>query len=167
MQEKQEKKRFLGLSRPKPERIKFDPDLLCDLIRALGHDPDTIGINDLQAVANKLSVVAKHEPAWGWRYLRNVLNRKIEASKLLADAVMRVGAMIDNTPAELATSERVTVQALGKVRPGALVLTDSRPCANPACQIEFVPRTPNQKCHSARCRMMLRKLIGRNNGRLE
>lgn len=132
--------------------------MLAELIGALGHDPLAISVNDLQGIADRLSDLAKKEPGWGWRYLRNVLNRKIEPSRKLRDAMMRLGAVIDSTPEDLARSERVTVQAVGAVRAGALVLADSRPCANPGCRIEFVPRTPNQVCHCAACAKIYRRL---------
>lgn len=125
--------------------------MLSELIQAIGHDPAVINVADLQRIADRLAALARHE-GWGWRYLRNVLNRKVKASRKLMDAMMRLGAVIDDTPVELAQSERVAVQALGQVRPGALVLADSRPCANPLCGVEFVPRHPRQVYHAVRCR---------------
>jgi hypothetical protein len=131
---------------------------LCDVIQALGLDPEKISVEDLQGVADRLSKLANKEPGWKWRYLRSVLNRQIEPSKKLVDAMMRLGAVIDSTPEDLAKSVRTMVQASGRVRPGALVLADSKPCANPGCRIEFVPRTPNQVCHSAECAKIYRRL---------
>jgi hypothetical protein len=133
---------------------------LSELILAMGHDPTVIPVAELQRIAERLSFMARKETAWGWRYLRNVLNGKIEPSRRLMDAIMRLGAVIDETPVELAQSERVVVQALGQVRPGALVLADSRSCANPSCGIEFVPRHPRQVYHSVRCRILNRKVGG-------
>ncbi|MBE3040482.1 MAG: hypothetical protein IMZ62_16925 [Chloroflexi bacterium] len=137
----------------------YDPvDTLVDLILALGRNPISISTEDLQGVANRLSQLANHEPAWSWRYLRQVLNAKLEPSRKLVDAMLRLGAVIDNTPEDLARTQRVTVQAIGRVRPGALVLADSKSCANLGCRIEFVPRTPNQVCHSAGCAKIYRRL---------
>lgn len=148
------KEEFIILMSPKND---YAAQQLREVIEAFGHDPSMISVHDLQDMANRLSKIVKHEPAWGWRYLRNVLNRKIGASRKLVDAMLRLGAMLDSTPMELATSERVSIQAAGHVRPGALVLADSRPCANPGCRIEFVPRTPNQQYHSTTCRMKHRR----------
>jgi hypothetical protein len=137
----------------------YDPiDMLIDLILALGQNPLAISTEDLQGLANRLSQLANHEPAWGWRYLHNVLNKKIEPSRKLVDAMLRLGAVIDSTPEDLARSERVTVQAIGRVREGALVLADSKSCANLGCRIEFIPRTPNQVCHSVECARIYRRL---------
>jgi hypothetical protein len=140
---------------------------LKEVIQALGHDAALIHTEDLQAIADRLSVLASKEPGWGWRYLRNVLNGKLEPSAKLAEAVMRLGATIDGTPDELVKSERVSIQAIGHVRPGALVLADSRPCANPGCRVEFVPRVPWQKCHSQACSAAWRKMRITSNKRGE
>lgn len=134
--------------------------VLSEVIRGLGHDPAMIGVAELQRIADRLSALARKEPGWGWRYLRNVMNGKIEASQRLTDAMLRLGAVIDETPVELAESRAVLVQATGKVRAGALVLADSRSCANPLCGMEFVPRHPRQVYHSVRCRILNRKVGG-------
>ncbi|MEW6650919.1 MAG: hypothetical protein AB1453_12115 [Chloroflexota bacterium] len=126
--------------------------VLFEVIVGLGHDPAMIGVAELQRIADRLSGLARKEPGWGWRYLRNVLNGKIEASQRLTDAVLRLGAVIDEMPVDLAVSRAVLVQAVGNVRPGALVLADSRSCVNPLCGIEFVPRHPRQVYHAVRCR---------------
>lgn len=126
--------------------------LLADLLLVIGHDPTLISTEELQKIADRLAALVHHEQGWGWRYLRNVLNRKLEPSKRLIDAMCRLGAVLDDTPLELAQSHTVMIQALGQVRPGALVLADSRLCANPACGVEFVPRHPSQRYHAARCR---------------
>jgi len=126
--------------------------LLADLILLMGHDPTLISTEELQRIADRMAGLVHHEQGWGWRYLRNVLNRKLEPSKKLVDAMCRLGAVLDDTPVELAQSHTVSIQALGNVRPGSLVLADSRLCANPACGIEFVPRHPRQIYHAPRCR---------------
>lgn len=123
-------------------------EMLSELITGMGHDPATIRVDDLQGIADRLSTLAGHTPAWGWRYLRNVLSHKINASRALVDAIMRLGALVDGAPKDIAQAQRVTVNALGHVKPGALILADSRPCI---CGVEFVPRTWNQKHHTKEC----------------
>lgn len=132
--------------------------MLRELLSGLGYDAQLISVADLQSVADRLAELAGHSAGWGWRYLRNVLNGKIDASRKLSEAMLRLGAVIDETPEDLARSTPVTVMALGQVRAGALVLADSRRCANPGCRVEFVPRTPRQRCHSKECAAVVRKL---------
>lgn len=134
-------------------------DLLEELIRSFGHYPDVIPYQELQAIADRLSAVArKDKRPWTWRYLRSVLSGTVEPSQLLVDTMLKLGALVDGAPVETVTGERVTVLALGKVAAGAVILADSKRCANPACRVEFVPRVPWQKCHSGECARAVRKL---------
>jgi hypothetical protein len=125
---------------------------LRELIRSFGYDPDRISSEDLQGVADRLSRIAGKEPAWGWRYLHNILMGKLDSSEKLTQAIMALGASFDGIPLEVAASRPVTVQALGNVRPGALVFGDSRPCSNPACPVEFIPRAWNHRFCTPACR---------------
>jgi len=133
-----------------------------EVITMLGHDPRLVGVAELEDVARRLCDAAEHNglerPSWGWRYLRNVLNGKLEASKRLTDAILRLGALLDGAPAEAIAGERVTILALGRVAAGAVVLADSRPCGNPGCRVEFVPRVPWQRFHSRECGKIVRNL---------
>jgi hypothetical protein len=132
--------------------------LLEDVIRASGHDPYLDGSTVLTEIALRLSDVARKDPPWTYRYLRGVLTGNLQASAKLVDAMMRLGALIDGAPEDLAASTKVSVLAIGKVSPGALILGDSRRCANPGCMIEFVPRVPWQACHSAECARAWRRV---------
>jgi hypothetical protein len=132
-------------------------EMLREIIRGLGFDPIEAGPDNLQIVADKLSKVAGKSPAWGWRYMRNVLNRKIEASGSLMDAIMRLGAMQDGAPARLVNSKRVTVYVLNEVTPGSLVFGSSKVCANPACGVMFVSDIWNKRCCSPECSKVARK----------
>ena len=125
--------------------------MLEELLAAMGYRGQSARVAELQAAAERLSLLARKDPPWGWRYLRNVLNRRMDAGKPLWEAMVRLRAVLDGTPAEVASSERVAIQAAGVVRPGALVLASSRPCEG--CGMEFVPRTPRQRFHSAGCRV--------------
>jgi hypothetical protein len=135
-------------------------EALSELIRGFGHDPSLITTEDLQGIADRLSSIAGKETPWGWRYLRNVLNEKVDASAALTRAIMSLGATFDGVPVVLAQAHPVNVLAIGKIKPGALVLADSRPCENPACPIEFVPSAPRQIYHSKECRKQARKQKG-------
>lgn len=131
---------------------------LAELMRYFGYDPDRATVDEKQIIADRLSVVARKARPWTWRYVQSVLAGSIEPSPVFADAVNGLGASLDGIPLEVATSHRVQITAVGQVKPGSLVLADSRPCANPACPIEFVPRTPNQKYHNTTCRLKHKSL---------
>ncbi len=132
-------------------------EMMREIIRGLGFDPLEASPDDLQIVADKLSDVAGKTPAWGWRYMRNVLNRKIEASAAMTQAIMQLGAMQDGAPARLVKGKAVQVYAINEVKPGSLVFGSSRVCANPACAVTFVSDIWNKRCCSKECSRELRK----------
>ena len=132
-------------------------DLLRELVKSMGHEPDLIPVAELELIAGRLAEMA-HGKAWGWRYLRNVMNGKLNASRALVDAINKIGALIDGARIEQVQAIPVRVLALGNVHPDALILADSRSCAYPPCGLHFVPRSGNQKCHSMECSRKLRKL---------
>lgn len=125
---------------------------LAELVRGFGHEPGLISVEDLQGIADKLSQVAGKDPPWGWRYLRNLLNGKIEASEKMGNAVMALGATLDGVPVLVARGHPVQVLAVGEVKPGSVVLGSSRACARPGCMVHFVPRVPWQKWCSKECK---------------
>lgn len=129
-----------------------------DVIKASGHDPMLMGSTGLTEIAIRLSEVAGQDPPWTYRYLKGVLSGNLKAGAPLMDAINRLGALIDGSPKELALSTPVNVLALGKVKPGALILADSRRCGNPGCKIEFVPRHPKQIYHEPECGRVWRAL---------
>jgi hypothetical protein len=51
-------------------RLVDGVELLRDLIEALG-------VNDLQDVARRLSAIAGKFPPWGSKYIKNVIDRKL------------------------------------------------------------------------------------------
>lgn len=135
---------------------------LRELIRGLGHDPELINTDDLQLIADDLVKLVPpnkrgERPDWSWRYLRNVLNQKIDASAALTRAIYALGATTDGLPAIVASAQQVTVLVVGRVHPGALVLADSRKCARPGCPIHFIPRSARQRYCTIECRTKDRK----------
>lgn len=125
-------------------------DALREIIRSLTYDPDHLTVEAKTDVADRLGqMVGK---PWGWRYIHNVLHGKINASKELQDAIIRLGASIDGMPEILAKSRPVQCLAIGDVRPGALILADSRRCGYPPCGIWFVPTAKHQRYHSIECK---------------
>jgi hypothetical protein len=121
----------------------------------------------LAELAHRLSRMADKNPVWGWRYIHGVANGTLEASprfiyavkQLTIQQVATTAMQISGQPARI-----ITVNAIAKVRPGAFILSPSRPCENPTCTIHFVPRVPWQK-YCPRCRLPKRKRSRRTSGR--
>jgi hypothetical protein len=105
-----------------------------------------------QDLANRLSIVAHKESPWSWRYVQSIHHGSVEPSKKFLRAVELMMAEMDGLPVSIAETEPVTVYARpGSVHPNAIVLSESKACANPVCTIHFVPRVPWQK-YCPRCR---------------
>lgn len=157
----------IKMSRQKPAQQTDAARALRLLIEAYGHEPDLIPVAELEKMADRLSIMAGKDPPWGWRYLRNILNQKIDASPRLLSAIYALGAAYDGLPPIVAAARRMNLLVTGNVTPGAVVLADSRKCANPACPVEFVPRSTGQRycCPDCRARMNeLRRQERRNRG---
>ena len=101
----------------------------------------------LSDLATRLSRQADKFPAWQWRYLQGVLQGNLDPSPRLVKAIREL-LMEITTIQQLDANhptKSVTVRAIRKVQPGALILSGSRPCADPTCIVHFVPRVPWQK----------------------
>lgn len=136
-------------------------DALKDLARALGYDLLTMTPKDKGDLADKLSRAAGVSPSWTWRYVHNVMGRKIDASEKFAGAILKVGALLDGANPYAVDARPVQIYAINEVAPGSLVLAASRKCANPACPIEFVPRVPNQRCCCHECSRKAKRANGK------
>ena len=122
---------------------------LSQLVAIFGEPKKVETYRDL---ANRLSVVARKFPQWSWRYVQSVHNGTIEPSAGFSRAVEILAAEVDGLPAFVAETEPVTVHARpGAVHPDAIVIGESKACANPSCNIHFIPRVPWQK-YCPRCR---------------
>lgn len=97
-------------------------------------------------MAERLSKIARKDPAWSWRYVQSVSAGTVEPSKRFSKAVDTLAVTFDGMPATFARSSPVTVYAeTGTVTEGALVMASSRRCANPTCTVVFVPNVPWRK----------------------
>ena len=74
-------------------------------------------------------------------------------SAAFCDAGSALGYMIDNGHHLIAKSTPTNVMAYGNIKPGSLILANSRPCAYAACVVHFVPRVPWQRFCSTDCRV--------------
>jgi hypothetical protein len=106
-----------------------------------------------QELAKRLSRIARKDKPWSWRYVQSVDHDTLghPPSKLFLRAIQILTAEIDGLPAFIAETEAVTVYArAGAVHPNAIVIGESKGCANPTCTIYFIPRVPWQK-YCPRC----------------
>lgn len=136
-------------------------DQLRDISCGLGYDPAMLTVEQKTDIAERLSKMVNRGEVWGWRYVHNVLAGKMPASREMQDAIMRLGASLDGTPDILAKAKPVQCLALGDVRAGALILTDSRRCKNPACGLSFIPTARHQAYHDITCKRAWEREIKR------
>ena len=143
--------------------IAFSPQeisqVLSVLLEALRPSVNCLGHVALyKEIARRLSAVARKQPPWGWRYIQGVEKGTIAPSKKLGRAVFSLGATLDGVPALVADTEPVQVYARpGAVRPGSIILGESKTCARPSCPVSFIPRVPWQKFCSSECRGKVKK----------
>jgi hypothetical protein len=125
--------------------------LLRALIDDLGHDPELINGSELQALGERLSMIARlpQGKIWGRSYMHAVLHGTLNASPALVEAIQALGAITDGMRQEMALARHVSVLAMGEIRPGSLVLANSQKCIG--CGMDFVPRVPWQKRHARNC----------------
>lgn len=150
------KKVISVIDAPKPASFAISEgsisEALKELITGLGYNLLTMTPDEKGVVAEKLSRLARQSPPWTWRYVHNVIGRKIEPSERMAGAILALGAVIDGANPLMVQARRVQVYAVRPVKPGAVIMAGSRPCANPSCPIEFVPIVPRQRFCCAGCR---------------
>lgn len=97
-------------------------------------------------IAERLSRIAKKEPAWSWRYVQSVKSQTVAPSKKFEHAVHVLMATMDDMPTVIANSVTVTIMAeQGSIPEGAFVMGAARRCANPSCTVTFVPNVPWRK----------------------
>lgn len=102
-------------------------------------------------VAEKLSAIAKKEPAWSAKYIYNVLKIENFASKKFEEAVNILAVAIDGVPIVVAQARKVTILTSKNIKENTLIEIDSRPCASPDCTVWFIPNVHN-RIHCYICR---------------
>lgn len=105
-------------------------------------------------LAQDLSRIANHSPAWTKKYIHSVYHGRIEPSPILARAIDALAQTIDGTPAGVAGSVWVKVLANPDVPEGVLIPAAAKvlKCARPGCPVRFVRVHPRQIYHDADCR---------------
>ena len=106
-----------------------------------------------EQVAVQLSAIVDKQPPWGWRYVRSVEAGTVKPSRKFCRAVYGLGATLDGLHPMVVDTQPVQVYAQpGTIRPGSLILAESKICASPGCTLSFVPRVPWQKYCCPDCR---------------
>lgn len=113
-----------------------------------------VSLANLDQLASDLSKLAHRARPWTGKYLYNLLKgypgfsfspELIESLSILAsrlDGVDEVQARAKEAPGVFSVSE---------LPAGTVILGQARKCANPACQVVFVPTHPKQRYHSRGC----------------
>lgn len=137
-------------------QIQFTDDQLRDALRDIfahyGYDRDIWGDAAKNEIAVLLSQVARKDPPWGGLYVHNFMTGGVQAGRVFKAAIVGLAAMIDGMPLHLVQGKPVQITALGNVRPGSLVYSDSQKCKRLACPVHFIPRVPWQRYCSPECR---------------
>lgn len=157
-------------------RINLNPDLVSSIIHAIFEaqnrfllddqtdlfivpraDADEImkSIRDL-AVDQKIIAETKE---WSGRYLIQLYHQKFPAvPNAVGRTLLIMAQYMDETPIAAAGTEQTTIMARpGTIKPGTVVLINSRKCANPTCPVHFIPRIWNQKYCVVQCGAAHRK----------
>lgn len=108
---------------------------------------------DMAITAEELSRLVGKEPAWSPRALQSVYSGTNEPGKKMLAAILAMGAAMDGVSPALANAIEIKVFANPeRVRPGSVLLGESRPCRRPGCGVSFVPNVPWRKFCSDACR---------------
>lgn len=127
----------------------FDPNTVRKMLSELVDyftRPEIGKVEFWELMAMKLSTAIHHEPPWTWRYVQGVYKGSLDPSREFGRAVEILGAMVDDVPQVVADTEQVSVYAKpGTIKAGAIVMGESKMCANPSCKVFFVPNVPWRK----------------------
>lgn len=105
-----------------------------------------------EAITNKLNDLACEN--WTGKYISSVLKGSLTSvGEVFERTVMILWENMQGTSSIEANTEEVIVLAKpGAVHSGAIILTESRQCKNPACKVHFVPKQSTQKYCEPACR---------------
>jgi hypothetical protein len=126
---------------------RFDPGYVQNnLGRLVENFGKSSKVETYTELAEKLSRIAHKKNPWSWRYIQSVHVGLIEPSEKFVNALEILLADLDGLPAFIAETAPITVYARpGAIHLDAIVLSESKTCANPTCTVHFVPRVPWQK----------------------
>lgn len=118
----------------------------CDLVEQYLPMKNGSWVTFYTRLAEKMSAAINRPKPWTWRYVQGVHKGTIKPSRDFARAVEILAGEIDGLPAAIGRLEKVNIWAEpGRVQHDAIVMGQSRVCANPACNRVFVPNVPWRK----------------------
>jgi hypothetical protein len=127
--------------------------------RIYGHEAE-IAISNLDELALNLSELVQRDRPWTGKYLHSLIKEYpgFNANGRLTEALIALRSRLNDDDEILARAKRVSVLALNGIPENAIVLGKPRRCANPGCQVIFVPTHPRQKYHRKSCAQAAYKL---------
>jgi hypothetical protein len=123
-----------------------------ELLEVWGYNRYTLTDADKRKIGADLARFIGRTKPYSREYITNILAGR-HVGETVRVAILNLLAVADGAKIEQVKSQTVSVQAMGEVHPGSLILSNSRQCV---CGLWFVPRVPNQKYHTSSCR---RKVI--------
>lgn len=111
-------------------------------------------MHSFEILAQDLSRLAGHAPAWTKKYIHSVYRGRIEPSPLLARTISALAQTVDGTPAGVAGSVWLKVLASPEIPEGVLIPANAKvvKCARPGCPVWFIRTHPRQVYHDPECR---------------
>lgn len=148
---RQAKKLPSGQLLDSPEGEKVYHYELTEVMFAMGLP---VGMKSFDILAQDLSRIVNHKPAWTKKYIHSVYHRKIEPSPLLKQAIGALAQVIDGEHPGVAGARYVKVLAQPNIPEGVLIPSNATTakCAAPGCPVTFVKTNPFQKYHDPTCR---------------
>jgi len=126
---------------------------LTEIYRRIYGNETEIIMSNLDELARDLSEIARRDRPWTGKYLHSLIKEYpgFNANGGLTEALTALRSRLNDEDEILARAKRVSVLALNGIPKNAIVLGKPRRCANPGCQVIFVPTHPRQKYHRQSC----------------
>lgn len=114
---------------------------------------DELSIVNLNDLAGRLSQMVNRDRPWTGKYLHSLIKgyAGFSPNQQLLDALVLLISHLENTDEVLERVQETTVLTVNPLPPGTVILGEAQRCANPGCNIIFVPTHPRQKYHSKYC----------------
>lgn len=121
-----------------------------ELLEVWGYNRYALTDADRRKIGADLARFVGRSKPYSREYISNILAGRHVGDKIRV-AIWNLLMIADGLQIEQVKSQTVSVQAMGDVHPGSLILSGSVLCP---CGIWFVPRVPNQKYHTPACKKL-------------